>query len=153
MPKTGLDALLRPEDSVLALIDHQPFQFANLHSHEPTMIVNNVIGLAKAAKLFGVPTILSTVLQDRGGYLIKGIQDVFPEQKPIDRSLINSWEDSRLAEAVKKTGRKQLVVAALWTEICLALTAIHALADGFDVFIVTDASGGASVEAHDPQSQ
>ena len=149
MPKTGLDALLRPEDSVLALIDHQPFQFANLNSHEPTMIVNNVVGLAKAAKLFGVPTILSTVLEDRGGYLIKGLRDVFPEQKPIDRSWINSWEDPRFADAVKKTGRKQLVVAALWTEICLALTAIHALADGFDVFIVTDASGGASAEAHD----
>ena len=147
--KVGLEALLTPDNSVLALIDHQPFQFANLHSHEPTMIVNNVVGLAKAAKLFGVPTILSTVLQDRGGYLIKGIQDVFPEQKPIDRTLINSWEDGRVVEAVKKTGRKQLVVAALWTEICLALTAIHALADGFDVFIVTDASGGASVEAHD----
>jgi nicotinamidase-related amidase len=94
-----------------------------------------------------VPTILSTVLQDRGGYLIKSVQDVFPEQKPIG-SLINSWEDARFVEAVKKTGRKQLVVAALWTEICLALTAIHALADAFDVFIVTDASGGASIEAH-----
>jgi nicotinamidase-related amidase len=87
MPNTGLDGLLRPEDSVLALIDHQAFQFANLHSHEPTMIVNNVVGLAKSAKLFGVPTILSTVLEDRGGYLIKGIQDVFPEQRPIDRTL------------------------------------------------------------------
>jgi nicotinamidase-related amidase len=93
MPKTGLDGLLRPEDSVLALVDHQAFQFANLHSHEPTMIVNNVVGLAKSAKLFGVPTILSTVLEDRGGYLIKGIQDVFPEQKPINRTLINSWQD------------------------------------------------------------
>jgi nicotinamidase-related amidase len=149
MTKTGLDGLLRPEDSVLALIDHQAFQFANLHSHEPTMIVNNVVGLAKAAKLFGVPTILSTVLEDRGGYLIKGIQDVFPEQKPIDRTLINSWQDKRVVEAIRKTGRKQLVLAALWTEICLAMTTIHALAEGFDVFIVTDASGGASVEAHD----
>src|SRR4029077_8513826 len=146
MPKTGLDGLLRPEDSVLALVDHQAFQFANLHSHEPTMIVNNVVGLAKSAKLFGVPTILSTVLQDRGGYLIKGIQDVFPEQKPIDRTLINSWQDQHFVEAIRKTGRKQLVLAALWTEICLAMTAIHALADGFDVFFVTDASGGASVE-------
>jgi nicotinamidase-related amidase len=149
MPKTGLDALLRPEDSVLALIDHQPFQFANLHSHEPTLIMNNVVGLAKAAKLFGVPTILSTVLQDRGGFLIKGLQDVFPEQEPIDRTLINSWQDERVVEMVRNTGRKQLVIAALWTEICLALTAIHALADGYDVFVVTDASGGASVEAHD----
>jgi nicotinamidase-related amidase len=149
MPKTGLDGLLRSEDSVLALIDHQAFQFANLHSHEPTMIVNNVVGLAKFAKLFGVPTILSTVLEDRGGYLIKGIQDVFPEQKPIDRTLINSWQDKNFVEAIRKTGRKQLVLAALWTEICLAMTAVHALADGFDVFFVTDASGGASVEAHD----
>ena len=149
MPKTGLHALLRPEDSVLALIDHQPFQIANLHSHEPTMIVNNVVGLAKAAKLFGVPTILSTVLEDRGGHLIKGIQDVFPEQKPIDRTLINSWQDERVVEVIRKTGRQQLVLAALWTEICLAMTAVQALADGYDVFIVTDASGGASVEAHD----
>ena len=84
--KNGLDALLTPQDSVLILIDHQPFQFANLHSHEPMMIVNNVIGLAKAAKAFNVPTILTTVVEDRGGKLIKGLQEVFPDQKPIDRT-------------------------------------------------------------------
>src|ERR1043165_5525922 len=82
----GLGALLTPQESVLVLIDHQPFQFANLHSHEPTMIVNNVVALAKAAKIFGVPTILTTVVEDRGGKLIKSLQDVFPEQKPIDRT-------------------------------------------------------------------
>jgi nicotinamidase-related amidase len=147
--KTGLDALLRPEDSVLVLIDHQPYQFANLHSHEPTMIINNVIGLAKTARAFSVPTILTTVVEERGGFLIKGLQDVFPDQKPINRTFINTWEDKRVVDAVKKTGRKQLVLAALWTEICLAMPAIHALADGFDVFIVTDASGGVSSEAHD----
>ncbi|WP_437675549.1 hydrolase [Sorangium sp. So ce131] len=147
--KTGLQALLRPEDSVLVLIDHQPFQFANLHSHEPGLIVNNVVGLAKAAKAFKVPTILTTVLEERGGYLIKSLQDVFPEQKPINRTFINTWEDRRVVEAVAKTGRKQLVLAALWTEVCLAMPAIHALADGYDVFIVTDASGGVSAEAHD----
>src|SRR6187402_2409408 len=108
MSKTGLDALLRPADSILVLIDHQPYQFANLHSHEPTMIVNNVVGLAKAAKVFGVPTILTTVLEERGGYLIKALQDVFPDQKPIDRTFINTWQDERVVEAVKKTGRKQL---------------------------------------------
>ena len=70
MPKTGLPALLRPEDSIVVLIDHEPYQFANLHSHEPTMIVNNVVGLAKGAKVFGVPTILTTVIEDRGGNLI-----------------------------------------------------------------------------------
>jgi nicotinamidase-related amidase len=149
MPKTGLDALLRPEDSILVLIDHQPYQFANLHSHEPTMIVNNVVGLAKTAKTFGVPTILTTVIEERGGYLIKGLQDVFPDQKPIDRTFINTWQDDRVVDIVKKSGRKQLILAALWTEICLAMPAIQALGDGYDVFIVTDASGGVSAEAHD----
>ena len=147
--KQGLEALLTPQTSALILIDHQPFQFANLHSHEPTMIVNNVVGLAKAAKGFNVPTILTTVTQDRGGYIIKGIQDVFPDQKPINRTTLNSWEDSRVVEAVKKTGRRQLIFAALWTEICLAYPVIHSLADGYDVFFVTDASGGTSREAHD----
>ncbi len=149
MAKTGLDALLRPADSIVVLIDHQPYQFANLHSHEPQMVINNVIGLAKAAKAFEVPTILTTVLEERGGYLIKGLQAVFPEQKPIDRTTINTWEDRRVVEAVEKTGRKQLVLAALYTEICLAMPAIHALAEGYDVFVVTDASGGVSAEAHD----
>jgi nicotinamidase-related amidase len=147
--KNGLNALLAPEESVLVLIDHQPFQFANLHSHEPTMIVNNVIGLAKAAKVFNVPTILTTVVEDRGGKLIKGLQDVFPDQKPIDRTWINTWEDARVVDAVKKTGRKKIVMAALWTEICLAMPAIHAAGEGYDVYAVTDASGGVSAEAHE----
>jgi len=147
--KNGLDALLRPEDSFLVLIDHQPYQFANLNSHEPMMIVNNVVGLAKAAKVFNVPTILTTVLEERGGYLIKSLQDVFPDQKPIDRTFINTWQDPAVTDVVKKSGRKQLILAALWTEVCLAMPAIQALAEGYDVFIVTDASGGVSVEAHD----
>jgi hypothetical protein len=108
--KNGLNALLTPQESVLLLIDHQPFQFANLHSHEPMMIVNNVIGLAKAAKIFNVPTILTTVVEDRGGKLIKGLEELFPDQKPIDRTWINTWEDARVVDAVKKTGRKKLVM-------------------------------------------
>src|ERR1700704_2670978 len=147
--KAGLDALLTPKDSVLILIDHQPFQFANLHSHEPTMVVNNVIALAKTAKAFNVPTILTTVLEARGGYLIKGLQDVFPGQKPIDRTFINTWEDARVVEAVKKTGRKKLIMAALWTEICLAMPAIQAAGEGYEVYAVTDASGGVTAEAHE----
>jgi nicotinamidase-related amidase len=147
--KNGLDALLRPEDSFLVLIDHQPYQFANLNSHEPMMIVNNVVGLAKAAKVFDVPTILTTVMEERGGYLIKGLQDVFPDQKPIDRTFINTWQDPAVTDIVKKSGRKQLILAALWTEVCLAMPTIQALAEGYDVFIVTDASGGVSKEAHD----
>lgn len=149
MPKSGLQALLRPEDSILVLIDHQPYQFANLHSHEPTVVVNNVIGLAKGAKVFDVPTILTTVVEERGGYLIKGLQDVFPDQKPIDRTFINTWQDPKVTDLVKKSGRKQLVLAALWTEVCLAMPAIQALGEGYDVFVVTDASGGVTAESHD----
>ncbi|MFJ6612790.1 hydrolase [Streptomyces sp. NPDC091289] len=147
--KAGLDALLTPEESVLVLIDHQPFQVANLNSHEPTMIVNNVVGLAKAAKAYSVPTILTTVLAERGGHLIQGVQDVFPEQKPIDRTLINTWQDERVVDAVRATGRRKLILAGLWTEICLAMPAIQAVGEGFEVYAVTDASGGVSAEAHD----
>jgi len=149
MAKTGLQALLTPKDSVLLLIDHQPFQFSNVHSHEPTMIVNNVIGLAKTAKVFGVPTVLTTVVEERGGFLIKGLQEVYPDQKPINRTFINTWEDQRVVDAIRKTGRKKVVMAALWTEICLAMPAIQAMGEGYDVYIVTDASGGVSVEAHE----
>src|SRR5204862_2976706 len=148
-PKTGLEALLRPEDSILVLIDHQPYQFANLHSHEPTMIINNVIALAKLAKVFNVPTILTTVIEERGGYLIKGLLDVFPEQKPINRTFINAWEDPKVTDVAKKSGRKQLILAGLFTEICVVMPAIQALGEGYDVFVVTDACGGVSVEAHD----
>jgi nicotinamidase-related amidase len=88
--KAGIDALLTPEESVLLLIDHQAFQFANLNSHDPTIIVNNVIGLAKVVKVFGVPVVLTTVTGERGGHIIKGPQDVFPDNKPIDRTLINT---------------------------------------------------------------
>jgi nicotinamidase-related amidase len=145
----GLNALLTPENCVLLLIDHQPFQLANVNSHEPTMVVNNVTALAKTAKAYGVPTILTTVNEERGGAIFKQVQEVFPEQKPIDRTFINSWEDQRVVEAVKRTGRKKVVMAALWTEMCLAMPAIHAMGDGYDVYVVTDASGGVSPEAHD----
>lgn len=147
--KAGLGALLAPDNCVLMLIDHQPFQFAGLRSHDTQTIINNVVGLAKSAKVFGVPTLLSTVLERQGGVLIKQLQDVFPDQKPIDRTFINTWEDARVVEWVKKTGRKKIVMAALWTEICLAMPAIQAIGEGYEVYIVTDASGGVSVEAHE----
>ena len=147
--KSGLKALLRPEDSVVVLIDHQPFQFTNLNSHDPTMIINNVIGLAKAAKVFNVPTILTTVIEERGGYILKQLQDLFPEQKPINRTFINTWEDPNVTNVVKKTGRKQLIIAGLWTEVCVAMPAIQAVGEGYDVFVVTDACGAVSKEAHE----
>jgi nicotinamidase-related amidase len=148
-PKVGLEALLTPDNCVLVLIDHQPFQLANVNSHEPTMVINNVTGLAKTAKVFGIPTILTTVREAAGGKIFKSLQDVFPDQTPIDRTYINAWEDQRVVEAVKKTGRTKVVFAALWTEMCLAMPAIQAMGEGYDVYVVTDASGGVSVEAHD----
>ena len=147
--KTGLETLLTPENSALILIDHQPFQFASLNSHEPQTIINNVVGLAKVAKLFKVPTLLTTVTEERGGYLLKQLQDVVPDQKPINRTFINAWEDKRIVDWVAKTGRKKLVMAALWTEICLAFPVIHALGDGYEVYFVSDASGGVTREAHE----
>ena len=147
--KAGLNALLTPTNCALILIDHQPFQFAGLRSHDTQTIINNVVGLAKAAKIFGVPTLLSTVVEDKGGHLIKQLQDVFTEHKPIDRTFINTWEDERVVAWVRRTGRKKIVMAALWTEICLAMPVIQALGEGYEVYIVTDASGGVSVEAHE----
>src|SRR3984893_6863314 len=131
------------------LIDHQPSQLANVNSHDPTLVINNVTALAKTAKAFGVPTILTTINAKRGGEIFKQIQAVFPDQKPIDRSFINSWEDRRVVEAVKNTARRKLVIAALWSESCLAQPAIHAMGDGYGVYAVTDASGGVTAEAHD----
>lgn len=148
-PKKGLEGLLRPEDSILVLIDHQPFQFLNLNSHEPTMIINNVVALARTAKIFDVPTILTTVIEERGGNIIQELQDVFPNQKTINRTLINTWQDPNVTDIVKESGRKQLIIAGLWTEICVAMPAIQAVGEDYDVFVVTDASGSTSKEAHD----
>ncbi len=144
----GLGALLTPDNCVLLLIDHQAFQFAGIQSHNTQSVINNVVGLAKAAKVFNVPTLLTTVVEERGGLLLKQLQEVFPEQKPLNRTWINAWQDERLVDWVKKSGRKKVVIAALWTEMCLALTAIHA-AEDYEVYVVTDACGGVTIEAHE----
>jgi nicotinamidase-related amidase len=146
---SGLGTLLTPEESVLVLVDHQAFQFANMHSHDPQVVVGNTVALAKTAKIFGVPTVLTTVNEDGGGHILKGIQDVFPDQKPINRSFINAWQDPRVVEAVGKTRRRKLVIAGLWTEVCVAMPALQAQGEGYDVYVVTDASGGVSAEAHE----
>jgi nicotinamidase-related amidase len=148
-PKTGLESMLTPDNCVLVLIDHQPFQVAAVRNIDVALMINNVVSLAKNAKAFNVPTLLTSVLQDRGGFILKPLTDVFPEQTPIDRTFINTWEDKRCVDWVKKTGRKKIVFAALWTEVCLAFPVIHALGDGYDVYFVTDASGGTTVEAHE----
>lgn len=146
--RNGLSSLLRPEDSILVLIDHQPFQLANLNSHDPHMAVNNATALAKAAKAFAVPTILTSVIAERGGLIFPQITDVFPGQEVIDRTFINTWEDQKVVDAIKATGRKQLVIAGLYTEICVSMPVIQALGEGWDVTVITDACGAVSVEAH-----
>src|SRR5258706_3293107 len=113
----GIGTLLTPEICVLILIDHQPSQFGTLGSTNSQMVLNNVIGLAKTAKVFKVPTLLTSVVEDRGGYMIKGLTDLFPEQTPINRTAINAWEDKRVVDWVKKTGRKKNIIAGLWTKV------------------------------------
>ncbi|WP_447751068.1 isochorismatase family protein [Sphingopyxis fribergensis] len=146
--RNGLDSLLRPEDSVLVLIDHQPYQLANLNSHDPQAVVNNATALAKLAKAFKVPTILTSVIAARGGLLFKQITDVFPDQEVIDRTWVNTWQDEKVVDVVRATGRKQLIIAGLWTEVCVAMPVIQALGEGWDVSVITDACGGVSTESH-----
>lgn len=142
--------LLTPGNCLLLLIDHQPQMAFATHSIDSQTLVNNVTGLAKSAKVFGVPTILTTVAAESfSGPVFSQIQDVFPDIRPIDRTTMNAWEDKTVVDAVIRTGRKKLVIAALWTEVCLATAVLSALDDGFEVYIVTDASGGVSSEAHE----
>jgi nicotinamidase-related amidase len=145
----GLESLLTPDNCVLVLIDHQPYQFVGVQSADPQLVLNNSVALAKTAKAFGVPTILTTVLEERGGYLVQELQDVFPEQTPIDRTSINTWEDPRVVNAVEATGRNKLIMAGLFTEICLVFPVIQALGEGYEAFAVTDASAGVSTESHE----
>ena len=129
--------LLTPQNAVLVLIDHQPQMAFAAQSMDTQLLVNNVTGLAKAAKVFKIPTMLTTVASKTfSGPIFAPVQAVFPEQTPIDRTTMNSWEDKRVVEAVQKTGRKKVVIAALWTEVCLAtagLSAAEARARGADV--------------------
>jgi nicotinamidase-related amidase len=112
-------------------------------------LFNNVILLAKAAKIFKVPTIFTTVeTKSFSGNMWPQLLDIFPGQEPIERSSMNSWEDEKFVAAVKATGRKKLIMAALWTEVCLAFPALEAMNAGFEVYAVEDASGGTSVTAH-----
>src|SRR6267142_5140808 len=145
----GLGTLLNPDNCALLLIDHQPFQFGTLGSANSQMVLNNVIGLAKTAKVFKVPTLLTSVVEDRGGYIVKGLTDLWPEQIPINRTFINAWEDKRVVDWVKKTAKKKIVIAGLWTEVCVAMPALQAAGEGYEVYVVTDASAGVSVEAHE----
>lgn len=145
-----IHTLLTPDNCALILIDHQPQMAFGVQSIDRQTLISNVTGLAKAAKVFDVPTVLTTVAAKTfSGEIFPELQALFPDQEPIDRTSMNSWDDQNFLAAVRKTGRKKLVIAALWTEVCLAMPTIDALQAGYEVYIVTDASGGTTKEAHD----
>lgn len=149
-----IHGLLDPTNCAVILIDHQPQMFFGVQSADRQTLINNTLGLAKAAKVFKVPTILTTVAAESfSGPLLPELQAVFPQQAPIDRTTMNSWEDPNFVAAVKKTKRKKLVMAALWTEVCLAFPALCAVQEGFEVYAVVDASGATTAEAHNAAVQ
>jgi nicotinamidase-related amidase len=144
------DHLLTPSNCAVLIIDYQPVQVTSVASMDRRTLVANIVALAKTAKLYDVPVVLTTVNVNTGRNqpIIHQLRDIFPTVEPIDRTAINAWEDKEFADAVRATGRKKLVMAALWTEVCLAFPALDTLREGFEVYAVVDAVGGTSVEAH-----
>jgi nicotinamidase-related amidase len=140
------------ENSVVVLIDHQPAIALAVHSIDQGLLIDNVAGLARAAKDLGVPTVLTSI-GAQGSVLVdpifKEISEVFSEVTPIDRPSSNAWSHPDVRAAVEATGRKKLIMAGLTTEVCVAQSSLSAIKDGFDVYVVTDCSGGVSTEAHE----
>ncbi|MFF0294821.1 hydrolase [Kitasatospora sp. NPDC004614] len=142
--------LLTPDNAMMLFVDHQPQMFFGTGSGDRTAVINSTVGLAKAAKIFDVPVVLSTVAAESfSGPILPQLRAVFPEQKLIDRTSMNAWEDAALVEAVKATGRSKIILSGLWTEVCLVLPALSALHQGYEVYVVADASGGVSPQAHE----
>lgn len=143
------EKLLTPDNCVFVFIDHQPQMAFGVTSIDRQLLKNNVVAMAKTARLFQIPTILTAVeTESFSGYIWPELMDVL-QQDPIERTSMNSWEDKVFVDAVKKIGRKKLVIAALWTEACLIFPTICALDEGYNVIMNVDASGGTSKEAHD----
>jgi len=144
------DPLLTPQNSAIVIIDFQPVQVGSIASMDRRLLVANIVALARIAKLYDVPVVLSTVNVATGlnQPTIRPITAVLDKSTPLDRTSINAWEDQDFVGAVKATGRRKLIMAALWTEVCLAFPALDALHEGFEVYPVVDAVGGTSVEAH-----
>ncbi len=142
-------SLLDPKNCTIIFIDHQPQMTFGVTSIDRQLLLNNTIGLAKAAKVFNVPVILTTVeTENFSGNMWPQLTGLFPGQKPIERTSMNSWEDKKFVAEVERIGRKKLIIAALWTEVCLVFPAIQAMQAGYEVYAVEDASGGTSEMAH-----
>jgi nicotinamidase-related amidase len=144
------DHLLTPKNCALVVIDYQPIQVSSVASRDRRSLVENLTSVARTAKLYGLPVVLSTVNVKSGinQPMIPQITRLFPEIEPIDRTSINAWEDEEFVRAVKATGRSKLVFCAIWTEVCLVFPALDALKSGFEVYAVVDAVGGTSRAAH-----
>jgi len=145
------DHLLTPQNFALLIVDYQPVQVSSVASRSKRELVANITALARIGKLYRLPAVLSTVNVATGinRPTIHQITDVLTDTKPIDRTSINAWEDEDFVRAVKATGRKKLIMAALWTEVCLVHPALDAIADGFEVYPVVDCVAGTSLEAHE----
>ena len=143
------DPLLTPQNSALVVIDYQPSQVQTVASIDHDLLTRNIVSVARLAKTYGLPVVLSTVNVANGqGPTIPELREVLSDSVEIDRTQINSWEDVDFRRAVEATGRKKLIMAALWTEVCLAFPTLDALREGYEVFPVVDAVGGTSPEAH-----
>lgn len=145
------DALLTPKNSALIIIDYQPVQVNSIASMDRQALINNIVGVAKIGLAYGLPIVHSTVNVKTGLNKppIPQLRKVLSEVETIDRTSINSWEDVEFVRAVKATGRKKLIMTALWTEACLTFPSLDAMREGYEVYVVVDAVGGTSVEAHE----
>lgn len=142
-------SLLDPTQIAIALIDHEPQMFFGVESDCRNSVLNAVTGLAKTAQAFQIPLILSTVeAKTFSGPLVSKVQTVYPDITPIDRTTLNAWEDVNFKGAVEATQKKKLLIAGLWTEVCVALPALSAIQDGYEVYVVADTSAGSSKQAH-----
>jgi len=144
------DHLLTPKNAVLIIIDYQPVQITSVASMDRRTLVTNIVAVTRLAKLYELPIVLSTVNVNTGlnQPTIQQLRDLLPDVHGIDRTTINAWEDDDFVNAVKATGRKKLIMTALWTEACLAFPALDALREGYEVYPVVDAVGGTSLDAH-----
>lgn len=141
--------LITPSNNTLVLIDYQPQMLFGVTSMDRQMLKNNAVALAKAAKAFKVPTILTSVeTASFSGYIFPEILDVLPKNKIFERSSMNTWDDQGIKAEVKRIGRKKIVFSGLWTEVCITMPTLEALKDGYEVYFVEDASGGTSPSAH-----
>jgi nicotinamidase-related amidase len=144
------DHLLTPKNAALLLVDYQPNQFADIVSMDRQLLADNIVRVAKIAKIYGLPIVLSTVNVKARSLkpTIPPLKEVLPDLAELDRTTINAWEDRDVVAAVKATGRKKLVICALWTEACLTFPSLDAMREGYEVYPVADSVGGTSVEAH-----